>query len=166
LAFSPICMAQQPLDVTTSKISFTIKNGGWPVNGTLGKLKAALSFDPNQPEKGQLEATVNVETLETGVGARDRHLKKPEYFDVVKYPTIRLVSTSIRRENKGYTGKFLLTLKGIERPVTIPFTYITAPTGNHFGGAFTINRRDFNVGGSSWVLSDEVKVEINVDVAK
>jgi polyisoprenoid-binding protein YceI len=166
LGLSTLSMAQQHLAVTDSKISFTIKNAGLPVHGTLGKLESTLTFDASQPEAGHLEAMVKVATLETGIALRDRHLQKPDYFDASKYPAIHLVSKSLKQSGNGYFGQFTLTIKGVAKSVSFPFTYIATKTGNRFEGAFTINRRDFNIGGNSWVLSDVVKVEIIVDVAK
>ena len=75
---SQLTTAQQPKAVTSSKIGFTIKNTGLPVHGTLGKMEAMLTFDPAQPEKSHLEASVTVAALKTGIALRDRHLQKPD----------------------------------------------------------------------------------------
>jgi polyisoprenoid-binding protein YceI len=157
-------LVPKPLSVTRAEVRFTIKNAGLPVNGTLGELEAKLSFDPAEPEKSHLEATVAVATLATGIGARDRHLMKPEYFDVAKYPTIKLSSTSVARQGKSFVGQFSLTIKGKTRAIAMPFTYSTTSIGSQLEGTFRLNRRDFNVGGDSWVLADNVDVTIKVEV--
>jgi hypothetical protein len=41
-----------------------------------------------------------------------------------------------------------------------------AANGNLFMGQFKINRRDFKVGGNSWVLSDDVTVTLSVLTVK
>ena len=44
--------------------------------------------------------SVDVNTINTGVDSRDSHLKKEEYFNAEKYPTINFASTSIEKSNE------------------------------------------------------------------
>jgi len=86
-----------------------------------------------------------------------------KYFDVEKYPRIKMVSKKIKHlEKNKYKATFDLTIKGVTKQVEIPFTYTGKENEGTFSAAFTINRRDFGVGSSSLILSDEARVSIDV----
>ena len=93
---------------------------------------------------------------------RDNHLKKEEYFNAEKYPNISFVSTGIKPDNNGYTISGSLTIKGISKNISFPFTAVAQNGGMLFTGNFSINRKDFNVGEGSAVLSNNVDVSLKV----
>lgn len=158
-------LAQTAWKPTKASVSFTIRNAGFTVDGSFGGFAGMLLFDPATPEKGKLSASVETASINTGNGTRDGHLRKAEYFDVATHPRITLTSVSI--EQKGgmaYSGIFDLTLKGITRRVTIPFTFTQTGSTGQFTGSFTINRLDYKIGKSNFLMSDEVKLKLNVPV--
>ena len=98
---------------------------------------------------------------------RDSHLKEDSYFDVKNYPVIRFVSEKVSASNKNGTlfisGK--LTIKKTTKDISFPFTTKEENGAYIFDGEFKINRRDFEVGGSS-TLSDNVTVRLHVITKK
>ena len=91
---------------------------------------------------------------------RDTHLKKEEYFNVDKYPVINFTSTAV--SSSTVSGN--LTIKGISKPISFPYT-VSKPlkgAGFIFEGSFSINRKDFDIGSSSFSLSDAVTVNLKV----
>jgi len=107
---------------------------------------------------------VDVSTIDTDNSSRDKHLRSDDYFDVVKYPVIRLTSTSIEKTTDAATWLFSgkLTIKSITKSISFPFTIVPSNGGYLFTGGFQIDRRDFNVGGNSATLSDDVVVSLSV----
>ena len=153
--------------VKTSSITFKIKNAGLTVDGSFNNLVADIKFDQLKPEEGNIKATIDSKSINTGNDMRDGHLSKPEYFDVVKFPKITLQSTKISRTGPiTYNGTFNLTMKGVSKEIIIPFTFIKIPEKTEFKGTFKINRRDYGVGGSSMTMADELTVTILVDVTE
>ncbi|TPG65982.1 YceI family protein [Hymenobacter nivis] len=149
--------------VAESAVRFQIKNAGLTVDGTLAGVDATIQFDPAHPEQGHIQATVPVSTIRTGIGLRDQHLQKPDYFDAAQFPTIALQSKTIRLVGPGrFEGVFALTMKGITRDVTIPFTVSAA---HEFRGQFQVNRLDYGLGKTSLVLADEVTVSVRARTA-
>jgi polyisoprenoid-binding protein YceI len=63
-----------------------------------------------------------------------------------------------------YKATFDFTLKGTTKIVSCPFSYSKTSTGYKLNGFFNINRRDYNVGGSSWLLSEDVKIFLDLEV--
>ncbi len=152
----------KPVDDEDS-ISFTIKNFGINTNGSLRGLKGLIEWDSQELSVCLFRVSVDVNTIRTGVDARDHDLLKENYFDEEKYPLITFQSDRVVASSDGtlnVNGR--LTIKGITKTITIPFTTIPSGNGYIFEGAFTIDRRDFNVGGNSFVLGNEVKVRLKV----
>lgn len=166
---SPRVYATPPVTWKVNKyeVTFKIKNAGLTVDGSFTGLTADIKFDSRDITSCFIEAGIDVNTINTGITMRNNHLKEEEYFNATKYPRIILQSVSFTKENDGtFKGLFKLTMKGITKTVSIPFSY--TETGNEatFKGSFSINRRDYNVGGSSWTMSDNATVTIIVNAIK
>jgi len=150
--------------VEEAEIRFQIVNAGLTVEGTLTGLEADVQFDPAHPELATIRAAVPVSSIRTGIGFRDQHLQKPDYFDAEKHPAILLQSTAIRPTGRNqYEGQFRLTIKGIQHDVTMPFTVSAT---NELRGQLRLRRLDFNLGRPSSILADDVAVSIRVRLAK
>jgi polyisoprenoid-binding protein YceI len=152
--------AQTSYQVQSAKVDFIIKNAGFNVDGSFKGLEASISFDA-QTGNGSIEASIDVSTINTGINARDKHLRSDDYFDVVKYPKIKMKSTKIEKQKDGsFIGTFNLTIKSTTKSIKLPFTF----QNNTFVGKFTINRQDYGVGKGSWVLSDNATITLTVKV--
>lgn len=160
--------AQTHWKVSSSFITLKIKNAGLNVDGSIGGLNANIQFDSNNYTKSSIEASIDINTINTGIDLRDKHLKiKEEYFNASKYPKISIKSTVFYKEKDGtYKGIFKLTMKGITKEVAIPFSYTESANTATFKASFTLNRRDYNVGGSSWTMSDNVAISILINATK
>jgi polyisoprenoid-binding protein YceI len=150
-----------PTDVGSS-VKFSIKNFGITANGSFTGLSGVVKFDPAYPDLAKLEVTVDAATVKTGIDARDSHLKKEDYFDVKTYPRLSFVSTGVTKSATGYFINGLITIKGITKPVAFPFDAVMRNNGYVLTGEFKLNRRDFKLGGSSLVLSDNLNVKLSV----
>ena len=166
----PIGVAAQTLtpDDGSSAAKFTIKNFGLNVGGTFKGLQGKITFLPANLAASTFVVTLDAATINSGNGKRDKHLKKEEYFNVAKFPTLQFISKSITAGDRSgsYTMAGILTIKGIAKIITFPFTAILTGGGYQFAGSFSINRRDFKVGGNSLVLSDMLTVSLNVSAKK
>ncbi|RVU01650.1 YceI family protein [Mucilaginibacter limnophilus] len=152
--------------ITSSSVTFKVKNLGIMTDGKFGDVKATIKFDPSHLDSSNIDAFIDASSVNTDNDTRDDHLKGQKFFDVDKYPQITMKSTGFQKKGSGFSGKFNLTIKGITKPVDVPFTYVEANGKADFNGSFKISRRDFNVGGNSMVLGDEVTVNIKVQTAK
>jgi polyisoprenoid-binding protein YceI len=155
--------AQQykPVD-DKSEVKFTIKNFGINTPGSLNGLKGSIKFNPSDLVSSSFNVSVDVNTVNTGVDARDSHIKKEEYFNAEKFPVISFSSIKIIKEQDSYSVTGNLTIKGVTRSISFPFTVQNRDNGLIFSGSFTIDRKDFGVGGSSAVLGNNVDVSLKV----
>ncbi len=146
-----------------SSVTFKIKNLGITVDGSFTGLAGAIQFDPDQLSESKFEVTVDATSLDTGIELRNNHLKKEDYFDVKMYSQINFVSTkieSVSSENFTVTGK--LTIKKTTKEIKFDFTASKKDKGYLFKGEFPLNRRDYNIGGRSFSLANELKVFLSV----
>ncbi|MES2266458.1 MAG: YceI family protein [Bacteroidota bacterium] len=154
-------------NITKARISFELKNLGIKTGGVIGGVQGNINFDPAKLATSRIEATADVNTINTDNDMRDEHLKKPDYFDVEKYPKMSLSSVSFKKNNgNNFIGQFNLTIKGITKLVDVPFTYAATSTANLFKGSFKINRKDFKIGGNSMTMSDDVTINFEAEAAK
>ncbi|MEM8892426.1 MAG: YceI family protein [Bacteroidota bacterium] len=149
------------INSSSAKVSFIIKNAGLNVDGEFSGLSGTINFDKDNPSASKIEASIPVKSVDTGINKRDEHLRGEDYFEVEKYPNIRFVSTKITSKDDVWynvTGNF--TIKETTKSVTIPFTF----SNNVFVGKFNIDRRDYGVGGNSWIMGDKVKISFEIPV--
>jgi polyisoprenoid-binding protein YceI len=157
----------QKANVVKTTIKFQLKNLGVNTGGSINGLTANMAFDPEKPEASTIEAILDVKSINTDNDLRDTHLRSDEFFDAAKYPTIVMKSASLKHKSGDkYTGQFNLTIKGITKTFEMPFTYITDASTATFKGGLKLNRLDFNIGGKSLVMSNDVSVNIEVQVGK
>ena len=146
-----------------SSIQFKIKNFGINTGGSFSGLQGNIKFDPGHLSDANVEVSIDAKSINTNNEMRDSHLRNDGYFDVTKYPRILFASTKLVPSSKA--GEMMifgkLTIKDHTKDVSFPFTATPSNDGYLFKGAFTINRRDFEVGGSS-PISDNLEVQLNI----
>jgi polyisoprenoid-binding protein YceI len=153
--------------VTRSAITFQTKNMGIGVSGTVRDLQANVQFNTANLASSIIEASVDVNTINTDNSSRDDHLKSDEFFDVAHYPKITMKSVSFKHKSgNNYTGQFNLTIKNKTKLVEMPFTITEKGNTLAFKSSFKLNRLDYGIGESSMVLSDDVIVNIDAEVAE
>lgn len=144
-----------------SEITFKVKNFGFAVDGSFKGIQGSIDFDPQNAAAGRFDVTIDASTVNTDNSLRDSHLKDDGYFDVKNYPRIRLVSTKLSGSGGAYLFTGQLTIRDKTMLVSYPFTAAPANGGMVFKGSFTINRKDFGVGGAS-TIANAVTVSLNI----
>jgi len=120
---------------------YSVKFAGGDPSGEFKGLKGTISFDPANLKTSKFDCSIDVATINTGNGMKNTHAKSALWFDADKYPTISFTSTAITKTATSYEAAGNLTMHGVTKPVTIPFTF----DGSTFKGAFEVNRMDYNV---------------------
>ena len=106
------------IDPNHSEADFSIKHLAIStVHGSMHGVTGTVHFDPADISKMSVEATIDVSTVDTGVAARDTHLKSADFFDVAKFPTMTFKSTSVKKAGDHYDVMGDLTLHGVTKPV-------------------------------------------------
>ena len=164
------------IDPAHSSANFTIRHMGVSnVHGTFGGIKGTVTYNEKDITKSTVTATIDATTVSTGVDARDKHLKSPDFFDVEKNPTITFKSTSIINSGGKLQIVGDLTLHGVTKSVTLdvdgpapPQTDPKGVTRSGFSAETTLHRADFGIGSKfpGSVVGDDVKLSIDVEIDK
>jgi polyisoprenoid-binding protein YceI len=162
------------LDPAHSIIGFAVRH--LEINWVEGRFKdfaGTINYNDSDVTKSTVEFTAKIESIDTGVAGRDKHLRTADFFDVATYPEMKFRSTGIEKKGK---DKYILrgdfTLKGVTKQIEFPFTFTGAikdPWGNiRFGiDAHTkINRRDYGINYGNALASGgfDVGNEITIDL--
>src|SRR5215475_2478058 len=152
VSYLPIPAGDYRMDVAHSVIGFSIKHNELSlVSGRFKDFVGTIHFDDQDVTKSSVEFNAKVTSIDTGVENRDRHLRSADFFDVEKFPEMTFKSTKVERKGKSYVLYGDLTIKGVTKPVTLPFTLTGAikdPRGNTRIGVSAqakIDRRDFGI---------------------
>ncbi len=162
LLFPAGVFAQTTWKATSGAVSFKIKNAGITVTGRFSGFNSTLAFGADKLASSSLKGSVDVGTIKTGNDKRDEDLKGDKYFDAGKYKTIEIKSVKLYKKGAQYAGLFNVTIKGVTKQVEIPFSFTQHGNEAEFKGDFTINRRDYGVGGKTLTMSDDADVSIDV----
>ncbi len=158
--------AQYTIVPAKSAISFSIKNFGIAVGGTLTGPEGNINFDASHPEQAMFIVTIKAASINTGNDLRDEHLKKETYFDTGHYPLISFISTRVVKDTKGALTVYgTLTIKNHSKEAAILFTVTANGDGYLFEGQFTVNRKDFDIGGAS-IIADTASISLSVHASK
>lgn len=164
------------LDPENSSAAFVCRHVLSKVRGMFPKPAGTVLLDEANPANSQINATIDVNAITTGVEERDTHLKGPDFFDVSKYPAMTFVSTGVRRSSATlYLVTGHLTMHGVTKPVTLAVT--ASPPFNHAGGirrgieaTASVNRKDFGLRwefpgeGDGIVVGDIIQITINAEL--
>ena len=148
-----------------SAIVFSGTQAGGTFEGWLPAFTGSGCFDPADPKGASGKFIFDLSRATTGVRERDEIMRAPEWLDTAKFPQAIFAVSGVKLVgDNAYEAEGVLTLKGKERPFTVPFA--TAGEGRFLGlkGRVAFDRRDFNVGEGEWGESEKwVGFQISVD---
>jgi polyisoprenoid-binding protein YceI len=168
------------IDPAHSTAQFTVRHLGISnVTGSFTKVTGSAVLNDKDITQSQVSASIDVNSIDTRVEARDKDLRSPNFFDVEKYPTIEFKSKRIVSSGGKLQLIGDLTIHGTTREVTLevdgPTPEMTDPWGNSRRGISamtTINRKDFNLVYNNLlktgeaVVGDTVKIQIDAEMVK
>lgn len=140
------------IDTAHTTVGFSIKYMMVStVRGHFRRYDAQLQIDPNDLSRSSVSAVIDVESIDTNVEMRDKHLRSEDFFEVENHPRIRFQSTKISRSGETFEVEGELTIRGITKPIKLQGEaqgphldpWGTPRIGVSLSGA--INRDDFGV---------------------
>ncbi|MGE0454751.1 MAG: YceI family protein [Vicinamibacteria bacterium] len=164
------------IDAQHSTVGFKVRHLFTKVAGQFRRFEGTIAFDPASLAASSVSVTIQADSVDTNVEARDKDLVSKRFFDVAKFPTLTFVSTGISDVAAG-KGKIrgTLTMHGVSREVVLDAQFLGSgkdPWGNQrygFQAQVTINRKDF---GMAWnevveaggvLVGDEVEISLDVE---
>lgn len=168
------------LDAAHSEVQFKIKHLVIStVTGTFKVFSGEVLSNGDDFEGSTINFTIDATSIDTNQPDRDGHLKSEDFFATEKYPSINFSSTSFKKiSDNEYKLIGDLTIRDVTKQVELNAELggiMVDPYGNTKAGfevTGKINRKEYGLMWSAVteaggvVVSDEVKLHINVQFAK
>ena len=178
LALSAAAFAAAPppagnykIDAAHSGAFFEVGHLGG-VSRFMGRFKdISGDFVLDAPEKSKVSVSIRTDSIDSNHEGLDKHLKSPDFFNAVQFPTMSFTSTAVKLDGNGQ-GSIAgnLTLRGVTKPVTLSLRQVGAGKGMKgeqrvgYVATGTIKRTDFGMGyGVPGAATDEVDLRINIE---
>jgi polyisoprenoid-binding protein YceI len=126
------------------------------------------------PAKSSIKVQIKTDSVDSNHEGLDKHLKSPDFFNVVQFPTMTFTSTAVTLNPTGEgTVAGTLNLHGVTKPVTLTLKQIGSGKGMKgetragYVATGTIKRTDFGMAyGVPGAATDEVDLRINIEAIK
>lgn len=156
------------LDSAASRLTFGYSQMNVKMEGSFSELKATeLSFDPANPQAAKVAIDVVLASIDAGYAEANTELQKEEWLALSAHPLATFTSSSVEAlgdDRYQVTGN--LTIKGVTKEVTAPFTFRAEGDAGVFEGSFTFQRADFGVGVGEWknfgIVANDIRIRFHV----
>lgn len=126
------------------------------------------------PAKSTIKVEIKTDSIDTKHEGLDKHLKSPDFFNAVQFPSLTFNSTAISLNGAGEgTVAGNLSLHGVTKPVTLKLKQIGSGKGMKgetrvgYVATGSVKRTDFGMGyGVPGAATDEVDLRINIEAIK
>ena len=170
-------LADEPrwtVDPKMSRITFTGRQMGVPSKGEFKTFSADIRLDPANLAGSAVEVTIDTASADTGNRDIDTELKRPNWFEVDRFPHARFATTAIRSKGgNAYEAAARLTIRDVTQDVFLPFVLDIGPDRAdptqllaRASGELAISRSRYGIGRDEWrdtkIVADEVVIRIEV----
>jgi len=181
LVFSTITAAQvnrarqYPIDTNHSTVGFSVSimDGLSRVNGKFTDFTVTLTNDEKDITKSSVNVVIKAASINTGIPARDTHLRSADFFDAEKHPEITFQSKRIEKKGKQLFALGTFTMHGVSKEINLPFQItgvnkdpVSKKMNLGYSAQIVINRREFGI---NWThpkvpnfVGDNVEIETNL----
>ena len=169
LALAPAAALAAPpawtVDKAASRLTFSSSASGQAFTGTFKTWNAVIHFDPKDLAHSDVAATIDIGSAATGNGDRDAEIPDQDWFWTSHFPRATFVAHGFQAAGPGrYIAPGMLTIRGVAKPLTLPFTLaITGPTAKMHADV-QLNRLAFGVGQGEWKATDSVPAGVGVHI--
>jgi polyisoprenoid-binding protein YceI len=154
------------VDKANSKLGFSSSVSGQAFTGAFSRWDAVIHFDAGDLPHSDVAATIYLASAATGSGDRDALLPDEDWFWVSHFPKATFVAKGFRSLGGGrYAAPGVLTLRGVAKPLTLPFTLAISGATARMSGKVDLNRLAFGVGQGEWKATDTVPATVSVEVS-
>ena len=172
-------MATWTIDTAHTEIGFKVKHlVVTTVSGKFTEFEGTIEASADDFSDAKISFSAAIDSIHTGNGQRDGHLKSADFFDNANHPKLTFTSTSVEKDGNDLTITGDLTIRGTTKPVTLQaeFGGLEKNMGGNVVAGFDvtgkINRQDF---GLTWgavteagglVVANDVKLVATVELIK
>lgn len=146
-----------------TSIRFRVRNlGMWRVEGAFKEFHGTARVDLEDPTHAEIDVSIAADSIETGIGLRDQHLRSRQFLYADRYPSIQFHSARSVPEN--VPGRYVipgeLTIRGQTRPAELRLRGEHTDGRVHVDIGATIDQGEFGVPGMPLIVGRKVEVAI------
>ncbi len=157
------CAADWKMDPAGSRLEFTATFEKAAAPGVFKEFDTRLRFDPEKPADSRLVVAIKVTSADMSSADVNTAIRGPEWFDFARFPQAEFHATDIRRTEGGrYLARGTLSLKGVQQPLEVPFTWAGSADAATMEGEFTVKRGIFSIGTGEWTATDVIGADVKV----
>ena len=153
------------VDPAASRLGFQGKMNGDAFSGVFKRWSAAIAFDPANLAASKAVVDIDVTSAQTGDADRDEAMPTGDWFAAQRFPHATFTTTSIKSlGGPRYVATGDLAIRGVHKPVVLPFTLVISGDTAKMTGALTLNRTAFGIGQGRWNTAEVVDTSVTVNV--
>ena len=143
-----------------SELVYAVNFEQLPINGQFKE------FSVDYSHQQQLRVVVDISSVDMGNSDINEAIRDSDWCDIKSHSQAVFFSDAINTigENQ-YAAQGTLQLKGISKPVTVPFSWNPEDTKANSAamvGKLTLNRSDFAIGSQEWASGDQIGIDVTV----
>ncbi len=163
------------LDPAHTLVAFAVKHMMFTtVRGRFKSVQGELLVDQEAPNNSYVHVSIDARTIDTGVEARDAHLRSADFLDVANHPEITFVSTRVVGasliEGKSFQVVGELRIRGI--PIEVVLDTVFQGTGRDpwgglragFAARCSVDRREWGLMWNTALEAGGILVGNTVDI--
>ncbi len=162
--------AEWSVDLEKSEVGFEASGGGYAAKGVFKVYKAEIEFDPDLPAQTSIRVSLDMNSAATETPDVDQTLQSADFFNPGRYPSAVFLAKGATPNGEGrYILNGQLTLKGVTKPITLPFSIDIESGVAAVKGETTINRLDFGVGPelvAGMTVDKDVKLTVDLTATR
>lgn len=154
------------VDKAASKIGFSSSMSGEAFSGSFRKWDSTIRFDPKNLAGSSVTTTVDMTSAATGDEDRDESLPTAQWFSAASFPKATFAATKFKAlGGNRYQADGTLTMRGVSKPVSLPFTLTITGDVAKMTSSINLNRLAFGVGTGEWASTTVVPANVRVDIS-
>lgn len=165
-AASPEAASKEPVAWTVQKgstLGFTTSWSDSAIEGRFRTWTADILFSPDALDRSKVSVAIDMASVSTGDDQRDQSLPSGDFFDTAEHPKATFIATKFRNTGEGkYVADGTLELRGVKKPLSLPFTLKIDGDTATASGVTTLDRTTFGVGQGEWASTDEIAAKVKV----
>jgi polyisoprenoid-binding protein YceI len=162
-ASTPAVSADWRMDAATSRLEFTATYEKTAAPGVFREFDTRLHFDADKPAEGRLDVTIVVQSADMSNADVNKAISGAEWFDFARFPRAEFHATEIRRTAAGrYLARGLLSLKGVQQAVEVPFAWSETGDAAKMDGELTVKRGPFGIGTGEWASTSVIGADVTL----
>lgn len=134
------------IDNEASTLGFQLSYTGRDISATISNWQAAISFDPDALDQSSASVTIDMASVSIDEPTLQSQSAGADGFDLSNHPTATFEADEFVAEGEDFVANGRLTIKGIEVPVRLPFSFSEAESTAKVIGSATIDRRELQIG--------------------